>query len=657
MSRSVLLLEPNYNNNYPPMGLMKIATYYRCRKDEVRFYKGDLKLFAAQLIFEDFQNTMDERNFVDIAVNSYMFKRGSSDLIEYIRTGRLTPLKSIAFFSRSSTEINECSLKDLLDRISPYRKRYKNGDFSRFDIVCVTTLFTFYWEKIIDTILFAKKLCKPTGKILVGGIASSLVPQYITEETGITPHVGLLDKPYTYDNDNEGDVIIDKLPLDYSILEEIDYRYRNENSYFGYMTRGCINHCPFCAVPKLEPTYCDYVGIKEQIEKVTECFGLKRNLLLMDNNVFASKRFNKIINEIKECGFEKGATYISTSDYDIAYRNLTIGFKLGFEQSTIVFNDRAYIRMLIRLYDLISSRLSGEEAGSFYFEREQLGLLFAETATKENIIIFHSTAKHLYDKHFKKRERKRIIDFNQGLDARLASDKKMSKISEIAIFPLRIAFDHWNMRNTYTQAIKNAANHGIRHLSNYLLYNFNDKPDDLYLRMRLNVDLCEELGVTIYSFPMKYHPIIEIKYFRNRDYIGTYWNRKFIRAVQAVLNSTHGKIGRGLQFFEAAFGKNLDEFFKILWMPETLIIQRYKYDIDKRIEYHGNNPSPYDKLDNSIGKIAANWWNKFKALSANQRQIIEPIIARNLFFEENFFTGDKKIDEVLSFYRIKRADD
>lgn len=49
---------------------------------------------------------------------------------------------------------------------------------------------------------------------------------------------------------------------------------------------------------------------------------------------------------------------------------------------------------------------------------------------------------------------------------------------------------------------------------------------------------------------MKYHPINDKEFFMNRDYIGKFWNRKFIRAVQAVLNSTKGKIGRGVDFFE-----------------------------------------------------------------------------------------------------------
>ncbi len=90
--------------------------------------------------------------------------------------------------------------------------------------------------------------------------------------------------------------------------------------------------------------------------------------------------------------------------------------------------------------------------------------------------------------------------------------------------------------------------HGMKDFSNYLLYNFTDKPTDLYHRMRINVDLCEQLNVSIYSFPMKYHPISG-EHSHDRDYIGQYWNRKYIRAVQAILNATKGKIGRGVSFF------------------------------------------------------------------------------------------------------------
>ena len=53
MSRKILLLEPDYKNKYPPMPLMKLATYFRNRGDDVRFFKGDLRDFAAQLLTEE----------------------------------------------------------------------------------------------------------------------------------------------------------------------------------------------------------------------------------------------------------------------------------------------------------------------------------------------------------------------------------------------------------------------------------------------------------------------------------------------------------------------------------------------------------------------------------------------------------------------------
>lgn len=53
MKRRVLLLEPNYKNKFPPIGLMKLSTYFRTRGDEVVFYKGDLHDFVIQQIVEE----------------------------------------------------------------------------------------------------------------------------------------------------------------------------------------------------------------------------------------------------------------------------------------------------------------------------------------------------------------------------------------------------------------------------------------------------------------------------------------------------------------------------------------------------------------------------------------------------------------------------
>ena len=229
MGRKILLIEPNYRNKYPPMGLMKLATYYRKRGDDVRFFKGDLKFFAAQLLCEEFLS----------AVNEPKLGKHVPKLIEHIKLGTFAPLDAIPDFRNSPHEV----------LLKTYRLRYRNGDFPQFDVIHITTLFTFYWSVTIDTINFAKKFCSETGGIIVGGIAATILHDRILQETGVDPICGQLDKPGILDADSND--IIDELPLYYSILEEIDYQYPANNAYFAYTTRGCPNKCTFCAVPRL----------------------------------------------------------------------------------------------------------------------------------------------------------------------------------------------------------------------------------------------------------------------------------------------------------------------------------------------------------------------------------------------------------------------
>lgn len=636
-----MLLEPNYKNKYPPMGLMKLATYFRDRGDEVRFFKGDMRDLAVELLFEEFW-----ADAYDIALGEY------TDLMrQHIKTGKLAPLNDIPEFSG-------------VQRLRDARARYKAGNYPKFDLICVTTLFTFYWKETIKTIEVAKKFVSEEGRIIVGGIASSILPEEIEKATGIKPYLNdrsgaLLDRSGQIDPDSE--VIIDELPLDYSILEEIDYVYPVSNAYFGYMTRGCVNRCYFCAVPRLEPKYCQHISIKRQIEETTKRFGAQKDLLLLDNNVFASRSFNEIIDEIKELGFGVDATtYTPPNEYTIAIENIRNHY-----------NSKTYVRKAVKFYDNVSAKLSETEQGEFYNAREVLGLLYADTAIAKSVLEFDKTFSPLYEKHiFSKlssRGRFRYVDFNQGVDARLVTEDKMKKLVEVNIRPLRIAFDRWDvdpqrpssrpMREVYENAVRLAVKYGIRDLSNYLLYNTDeDTPDELYLRLQLNVKLCEELNVSIYSFPMKYHPVDDPDYFDNRNFIGKAWNRKFIRAIQAVLNSTHGKIGRGKSFFEAAFGKTLDQFHEILLMPEAFIIERYKYDRKAYEAYLANggtkklNPEDVDRY----GGMTDEWREKFSTLTSEQRKQTERIIHDNIFTEETILTDDSAVNDVLQYYRIKR---
>lgn len=592
------------------MGLMKISTYHKMLGDEVRFFKGEFLDFILEQILEELleklsanDNTVD---WVDYKVT----------IVQYVKRGLSEKYETLV--SLSDSQLVAENLKYY--RKYFYKKEYLNNP--KWDRVCITTLFTFYWEKTIKTINDFKQLCKDSNEVKVGGIAASLLSKEMEGETGIMPHIGLLDKGGEYDDNN---IIIDTLPLDYSILNEIDYKYPENEGYYAYMTRGCVNRCSFCAVPQLEPIFNGFISIKEQIKYISDKFGEKRNLLLLDNNVLASEHFDDIIDEIKECGFYAGATYVEPNKYDVIIKDL----------KKLSINYYGHIKCIVNLYHSLYKKVGEDIKSEIYTKLYTNRLLNVDSATKDKILEVDNFFAPLFEKYRNKIPKARYVDFNQGVDARLITPAKMERLAEIPIRPLRIAFDRWSLREVYENAVRLAASYGIRDMSNYLLYNEKEKPVDLYYRMKLNIELCEELDVNIYSFPMKYHPIQDPKYFRNRTFIGTYWNRKFIRAVQAILNSTKGKIGRGKSFFEKAFGRDEKEYEKLLYMPEVMIIYRLYYE------------------NNGMTEL---WWKTFSSLTVKKSNEVKAIIELNDFTDITSLSSDEDILNVLEFYTITRDD-
>jgi hypothetical protein len=606
--RNILLLEPNHKNKYPPLGLMKLSTYYKKLGDNVQFYKGDLKEFILNNIYKELEKKL---NYIDDTADWFIYKK---DILQFIKTDRKKLLEEIL----DNFDKNKPLILENLKYYSNFYKKKEYLKYPKYDKVCIATLFTFYWNKTIETIEFAKGLVKDYKKdILIGGVMASVLPKEIEEATGIKPIVGLLDKAGILD---DNDIIIDELPLDYSLLDEIDYTYPESNGYYGYMTRGCKRKCPFCAVPTIEPKYKSYISLKNNIEYINKHFGEQRNLLLLDNNVLASKDFSQIIDEIVGAGFYKGAKYIEPNWLDITISNLKKSI-----------NNVAYTKKGYYLLQEMLKRLKGENQQFVYNKLDEFQLLKLETTTKENLLKIYPLIKDIYEKYRNKAPKNRYVDFNQGVDARYLTEEKVKLLSQIPIKPLRIAFDELRIEKQYVKAIELSAKYGIKNLSNYLLYNYKDKPEELYIRMKINVELCEKLDVNIYSFPMKYIPIYgDVS--KNREFIGKYWNKKFIRAIQAVLNSTKGKIGRGKSFFEKAFGKNIDEFYKILYMPEPFIIYRLHFEKEG---------------------ITQKWWDSFRNLNEKDKKIIYPIIEQNIF-NIDFLRYNNHIKRVLEFYLIKK---
>lgn len=530
----------------------------------MQFYKGDLKDLVVDQLFE---MCLVKLKSIDSSVNWF---QKAYFLKLYIKTGKKANLELLEL-----GHLNYAPL--IVDALNEYstkfrRKEYEDEPF--WDRIYVTTLFTFYWKITVETINFVKKLVKEPDQIFVGGVLASLLHDELEAATGIKPHQGLLDKPGILDKGNK--IIIDNLPLDYSILDEIEYQYPTQSAYFTFMTKGCTRKCAFCSVPILEPTYKPKIETYGKFFEIKELYGEQQNLLLMDNNVLASPNFPEIIQEIKDMGFVKGATFIEPNQLDISVKNL-VTHK----------NQKAYIRRTYNLFQDLLTRLKGNNKQFAYNVLDNYELLNFETTTKDHLLSAYEELKDLNEKYRNKAPKLRYVDFNQGTDARYVTDELMKLMSEIPIRPLRIAFDYIGMKDKYINAVELASKYGIRELSNYILYNFNDKPEDLYNRLSINIELCKDLKIDIFSFPMKYIPLFGEEA-KHREYTGKHWNKKFVRAVQSVLNVTKGIVAPATRddntsFFHKAFGNDLEQFEEILYMPESYII--YRSVFEKKLGY------------------------------------------------------------------------
>lgn len=611
MNRAILLLEPDYQNKYPPIGLMKIATYHRRRGDQVRFFKGDLKEFMLEQLYEECLNRLHS---IDHTIKWHLH---NAAIKGFLRTAQHAHIEAMAL---EDSPFRTLAIKCLRDYASIFRKK-RWADAPKWDRVYVTTLFTFYWKITVETVQFAKNLVRSPEDIRVGGVLASLLSDELETATGIRPMKGLLDKPGMLDAGD--DQIVDDLPLDYSILDEVDYEYPTRSAYFTFMTKGCTRKCAFCSVPILEPTYKPKIETLDKFGEIKRHFGDQQNLLLMDNNVLASPRFEEIIEEIKAMGFTKGATFIEPNQLEIAIKNIKEGYSV-----------RAITRRAFKLLHQLQQRLKGEIAQTYYDILDEHELLRAETVTKENLLAAYPQLAPIYEKHRSKSPKARYVDFNQGTDARYVTEERMKLMSEIPIRPLRIAFDYLGLKKQYVNAVRLAAKYGIKELSNYILYNFKDTPVELYERLKINVELCEELNINIYSFPMKYIPLFGEEA-KDRHFIGEKWNRKFIRAVQSILNVTKGIVASERTFFEKAFGRTAEDFLRLLYMPEAYLIYR------KIFEEQG---------------FTDQWSKEYEALTIVERCEANSIIEQNDFRRIELLTDNPSISRFLQHYSFTRDD-
>ena len=197
-----------------------------------------------------------------------------------------------------------------------------------WDRIYISTLFTFAWPETCAIIDFAlKQNILPENIYIGGGVATLEADTIHSYAPGIKIVAGLLNRPGLLDLPN--DETIDSITPDYSILEQIDYKYAMKDAYFLYSTRGCGMSCSFCAVDRLEPQYLPYIPIVEQVQSIEHQTGPKRHLMLMDNNVLKSDQLEKIVEDICALGFQLGATYVNPGTGKTVKR--TVDFNQGLD--------------------------------------------------------------------------------------------------------------------------------------------------------------------------------------------------------------------------------------------------------------------------------------------------------------------------------------
>ena len=189
----VLLVEPAYYTRYPPLGLLKLASYHKLQRDTV-------------------------------------------ELVHGCQPTSRTP-----------------------------------------DKVYVTSLFTYAWEPVHQAVAYYKKAF-PHAKVVVGGIYATLVGEHAVLSGADEIHWGLYEEAE------------DLLP-DYSLVP--GWR---QSIVFSH--RGCVNRCPYCAVPVMEPNS-GAIRVKSISHLVAP--GHKK-VILWDNNLLGATNWRDLVAELKEIG-------------------------------------------------------------------------------------------------------------------------------------------------------------------------------------------------------------------------------------------------------------------------------------------------------------------------------------------------------------------
>ena len=240
------------------------------------------------------------------------------------------------------------------------------------DLIYITSLFTWAWKPVWDSVTYYKS-SNGDAKLSLGGLYASMMPEHAKLSGADHIYTGVFEE-------------VENIMPAYDLVQEWD-------GSILFSSRGCNRRCQYCAVWKLEGSL---NSCKRTIKHLI--YPKHTRIIFWDNNILQNQYWNEIFDELIELN--------------------------------------------------------------------------------------------------------KWVDFNQGLDARLITDEVAERLSKIRLKCVRISYDYSAMKKHVKKAIDKIHTYGIRKrkILVYMLYNFQDNPEDFFSRMRDVLDW----GAVIY--PMRYEP-------------------------------------------------------------------------------------------------------------------------------------------------------
>lgn len=179
------------------------------------------------------------------------------------------------------------------------------------DKIYMSFIFSFFSKKYEETIDYYRKMY-PGIDVLIGGVFPSLNPKWFTKDKWSSD--GFFDEDGIVDIWKGMHPDIEDLAPKYNVdvLDEDLFRgsERLKNAVevkkkkiVLYASRGCVNKCGYCAVPKLEGPMKSFKSIRKYLDAAKKEIPDATSVVLYDNNFTEHEYIDNIIDELDEYGY------------------------------------------------------------------------------------------------------------------------------------------------------------------------------------------------------------------------------------------------------------------------------------------------------------------------------------------------------------------